>query len=201
MRRFRHLTPRYIFYRSKQWWYTRRNPDHPWLTHQAIQLLHGYLQPTHIGLEWGSGRSTLWFAKQVAHLTSVEDDTAWHTKIETALQAQTLNNVTYHFCQKEDAYVEIGAAFEPGTLDFILVDGTHRALCAQVALDKLKSGGRLIIDNVNWYLPSQSKAPHSRTFEQGPATEAWETVWETIQAWPLEWTSNGVWDTAMFTKP
>jgi hypothetical protein len=32
-------------------WYQKRNPDHPWLTAQAIQILENWLRPTDVGIE------------------------------------------------------------------------------------------------------------------------------------------------------
>jgi hypothetical protein len=46
------------------------HPDVPWLTRQAVEILEDWLKPGYVGLEWGSGRSTLWFARRVSHLTS-----------------------------------------------------------------------------------------------------------------------------------
>jgi hypothetical protein len=58
----------------------------------------------------------------------------------------------------------------------------------------------LIIDNVNWYLPCQSKAPNSRTAALGPKTPIWAEVAAELAGWRSIWTSSGVWDTAIFIK-
>ena len=68
-------------------------------------------------------------------------------------------------------------------------------------MPKIKPGGILIIDNINWHLPSQSKAPGTRPAELGPATITWAEVWQELAGWRRIWTSNGVWDTAIFFKP
>ena len=71
-----HRTPRYVYHRTRQLCYERAHPDEPWLTPAAIGLLATLLRPADTGAEFGSGRSTLWFAARVAALTSVEHDTA-----------------------------------------------------------------------------------------------------------------------------
>jgi len=201
MQKYRHLTPPYIYRRTKHWWYTRTYPDHPWLTRDAVAHLANYLRPGHRGLEWGSGRSTIWFAKRLAHLTSVEHHAGWYDEINTALQKETLSNVSYLFREDAETYVEVATSFEPESLDFILVDGILRDRCAQAALPILKSGGCLVIDDAHRYLPSDASTPHARTFAQGPASETWDAVWQTIQHWPTTWALNGVSDTFLFTKP
>jgi len=40
--------------------YEKTHPDAPWLTAHAIAFLVDWLRPEDTGVEWGSGRSTLW---------------------------------------------------------------------------------------------------------------------------------------------
>jgi hypothetical protein len=65
-------TPRYVCNRTRQYLYERRHPDAQWLTPAAIGLLGSLLRPTDGGAEFGSGRSTIWFAERVTGLTSIE---------------------------------------------------------------------------------------------------------------------------------
>lgn len=74
MRSYRHWTPRYLRDRFGVMLFQRRHPDAPGLSPEAVSLLSTLLEPTHAGLEWGSGRSTIWFARRVAELVSVEHD-------------------------------------------------------------------------------------------------------------------------------
>jgi hypothetical protein len=74
----RSFRPAYFFKRLDQMWFAKAHPDAPWLAKSAILLLDSYLKPGDIGFEWGSGRSTLWFAQRVAHLYSVEDNRDWY---------------------------------------------------------------------------------------------------------------------------
>lgn len=209
MRSFRHWTPRYVRDRVSEMFYRAANPEVPWLTPCAVQALDSFLRPADVGLEFGSGRSTTWFAKRVAHLTSVEHDEAWFAKVRQLLDQQRRSNVAYlrraMDCPEEQAdrsgYVGVLNDFAPASIDFVLVDGIYRDFCALGAIRILRPGGVLIVDNVNWFLPNRSHAPNSRTAVQGPRGRTWSMVYERIASWRAIWTTSGVTDTAMFIKP
>ena len=86
MRSFQHWTPRYIWNRLALMAYERQHPDRPWLTRAMIENLDTWLRPDDVGLEFGSGRSTIWFAQKVGHLTSVEHHPGWYAKVNDRLQ-------------------------------------------------------------------------------------------------------------------
>jgi predicted O-methyltransferase YrrM len=203
-----HRTPRYVYHRTRQLFYERAHPDDPWLTPTAIGLLATLLRPADTGAEFGSGRSTLWFAARVAALTSVEHDLRWHETVTARLKDRGLGNVDYILAPEDQpmerggdsAYARTALAFPDSSLDFALVDGHYRDYSAKFIMPKIKPGGMLIIDNVNWYLPCRSKAPNTRTAELGPATDVWAAVWRQLAGWRTIWTSSGVWDTAIFIK-
>ena len=206
MRTFRHWTPAYIANRLRVLLDEKTNPNHPWLTKSAVHILESYLKDSDIGLEFGSGRSTLWFAKRVAHITSVEDDVLWLGNVRQMLMDAHVDNVDYRFLSKEAdnsraIYVGVIEEFDKNSLDFCLVDGSHRDLCALGVLEKIRPGGILIIDNVNWYLPSDSYSPNSKSYSQGPGGPAWQEIAKLISTWRKIWTTNGVTDTAFFFKP
>ena len=204
-----HWTPRYVCNRARQLVYERSHGSDPWLTPAAIRLLGSLLRPSDQGVEFGSGRSTVWFARRVAALTSVEHDERWFETVTAALRARGLRNVDYILAPgdqpmergDESAYARTALVFPDESIDFALVDGHYRDWSAKFVLPKIKPGGLLIIDNVNWYLPCRSKAPNSRTAESGPATPVWAEVERELASWRSIWTSSGVWDTAIFIKP
>lgn len=209
-RSFRHWTPRYLWNRLKDKHFRQTHPNLPWFSPQSIVFLHDYLLPTDIGLEFGSGRSTLWFAQKVQHLTSVEHNREWVEKVNSILHASALTNVDMIFQPRlegtpvdipNSGYVAVTRQFGVESLDFVSIDGIYRAECALYSLPLLKHGGLLIIDNVNKYLPSASKAPNSRSFKEGPNGATWEEVWQQLHLWRCYWTGNGVSDTALFFKP
>lgn len=210
-RSFKHWTPRYIFNRANEIYYQRLAPDHPWLTRAANGLLQTLLKPSDQGLEFGSGRSTIWLAKRVSALTSVEHNRLWYDKVYTLLQQERLNGnvqLLLHECHAatdargpESDYVTALNKFEDSSLDFVLVDGVYRSDCAVLAVPKMKPGGMLILDNANWFLPNEdASAPNSRRQSDGPAHSRWAEFLQLVEDWRSIWTSNGVTDTAIFFK-
>ena len=209
MRAWRHLTPRYILNRVNVMIYQKRFPDYPWLTKLANIIISSYLTKSDIGLEFGSGKSTLYFAQIVSFLTSVEHDQQWYSKVNGTLISRGITNVDYRFCPNDidkenlenSEYVKVCNNFSKNTLDFVLVDGNCRATVANLVTDKIRPGGLLIFDNANWYLPCNSVSPNSRTLSQGPASPEWGIFLNSVHNWRCIWTSNGVCDTALYLKP
>ncbi len=210
MKSFQHWSPRYISARLRDKLYRKLNPHNPWLTPIAIDLIDQWLQSEDVGVEFGSGRSTIWFAKRVAFLTSVENNPDWYQRIQQWLDEANLENVEYFLRGEDDTMTDHKRASNylspvidivSEHLDFALVDGRWRSQCANALIPKLRPGGLMIIDNINLYLPSPSRAPNSRTLEEGPLTDDWRRFWEDTKTWRRIWTSNGVFDTALFFKP
>ncbi len=209
MRTFTHWTPRYVKDRLLNIWYLRHFPDRPWITPAAHDILECYLRETDVGLEFGSGRSTVWFAKRVANLASVESDPAWYEGVASRLASERLTNVKQHLFPGPEQtglgvrsdYADVAGQFARDSLDFVLVDGLYRDACALLALEKIRPGGLLIIDNANWFLPSSSRSPASVRTEADIKGEGWKKFSLAVSSWRRIWTSNGVTDTALFLKP
>lgn len=205
----KHWTARYLRDRSFEFLYQKSHPGHPWLTRQANEILETLILSTDAGLEFGSGRSTIWFAKRVKGLISIEHNFDWHRIVSQQIAQMRLDNVDYRYIPKVDAsdnkhliqYTHIFDSIGPNSLDFILVDGIFRESCAIKSLSVLRPGGLLIIDNINWFLPSASISPNSRSFIEGPSNETWKTFSNKTSDWRIVWTSSGVTDTGILFKP
>jgi predicted O-methyltransferase YrrM len=210
--RFRYLryaTPPRLLDRANLTFYELRYPRHPWLTKQANLLLVKLLKPTDIGLEWGTGRSTLWFAPRLKHLTSVEHNEAWYEVVSAELKARNIQNVNYHLHKvdapgtnpQESAYVSVVDDFSDNSLDFVLVDGIYRGACINKVLDKIRPGGILVLDQANLFLPSDSRSLGSLPENSTPASDDWKLFLTRAKGWRLVWTSNGIFDNAIWFKP
>jgi SAM-dependent methyltransferase len=207
MRRISHWTPRYVMNRVSWWAYQRNHPDQPWLNPDAVRLLERLLLPNDQGLEWGSGRSTAWFAGRVKHLTSVEHNPQWHQIVSEQLRAAGRTNVTYKLLpapqegrEAESEYVRAYESFAAGSLGFVLVDGVARDFCVAGVLDRIAPGGVLVIDDAHRYFDHQTYSPLSRN-GRGPANERWGQVARTLSGWRHMWTSQGISDTAIWIRP
>jgi SAM-dependent methyltransferase len=205
-RSFRHWTLRYLIDRTRDRWYQSTHPNDPWLTPISIKFLDAWLKPIDRGLEFGSGRSTLWFARRVTALTSVEHAPVWFERTRRVLAAQGISNVDHRLITgrgSEDpaGYASVADNFAEDSLDFVLVDGIYRDSCAMATLSKLRPGGLLVIDDAHRYLPSRSIAPYARSLAQGPATPLWATFLADVHTWRCLWTSKGVSDTVLYIKP
>jgi len=205
----KHWTPRYIYDRIKLYYYQRNNPEYPWLVNRVMAFLELYLKNDDVGLEFGSGRSTLWFAKKVKHITSIEHDSKWYQWVSEQIKAHGLSNkVDYHLFANEAGksasckYVDIIDTFNKDSFDFVLIDGMSRDICALKSLDTLKKGGIIIIDNVNWYIPRRdpSRAPNSRGVQHGFASDQWRDFYSVVAGWRGMWESDGITDTALWFK-
>jgi len=197
-----HWTPRYLKDRALAYAYEWTHPRAPWFTRYAVRLLEHRLQPEHAGLEWGSGRSTLWLAQRTARLISIEHDPGWYDKARRGLATLPNPSATVLLRTVEPpAYLEPCNALDDGLLDYVVVDGARRGECALAAIPKLRSGGTLVIDDIHRYLPSGSHAPNALPPGADLLSPVWRDVRDALAQWPCEWTSDGVRDTALFTKP
>jgi predicted O-methyltransferase YrrM len=151
------------FARVRYWVWERRNPDKPWLTPGAVAFLEAHLTPGMTGLEFGSGRSTRWYARKLRHLTSVEHHAGWAEIVKGQLAAVGIANVDYRVVPLDHPesegerpvydppprYVAVASEFADGALDFVVVDGHYRSHCIRAVLGKLRPGGLLLVDDAN----------------------------------------------------
>ncbi len=161
--RFWMTHPRLLVWRLRYYFWELLNADKPWLCPGTVAFCKRHLDKSMKGLEFGSGRSTTWFASKVCSLTSVEHDLVWYQNIQQRLIRAGVANVDYRFVpldhpmgdaeaapdQPPPAYVRVADEFSDYTLDFVLVDGHYRDDCIRRALPKLRRGGYLILDDVN----------------------------------------------------
>jgi len=201
----KHWTPRYIISRLLNIIYEFRHPEHPWLTSHSIKLLDELLKPSDVGLEFGSGRSTLWLVKRLKYLTSVEDNEVWYQNISNDIKIKNINNIDYLYKSSKydnpyvSEYFKVLQNIRSNSLDFILVDGSLRDIIAIECVEKLKLGGILVIDNANWFLSHYSLSPSSLGMKNS-MNDNWEKFLNSTKDWRLIWTTNGVTDTALFIK-
>jgi SAM-dependent methyltransferase len=121
-------------------------PPLPWICYEGIGYLQRKLGPGSRVLEFGSGMSTLWYARHAKEVCSVEDYRPWYAKVQTLLEKGGYSNVVYRFADNPDYYVEFMQGDKEG-FDLIMVDGSHRSRCIAQSADLLRRGGVLYLDD------------------------------------------------------
>ena len=179
------------------------------MTATAVEILTGWLLPTDSVLEWGSGRSTLWFAQRVQRLISVEHDRDWYTTVGKQLsEAQGIHAAVERHLIPGGESADDGAGLEYShitdhigdtSLDLVLVDGIQRDICAAAALPKLRPGGILVLDNADWYFQTGTRTPAAKRNKLWSPT--WAQFQKAVSGWRRLVTSNGVWDTVFWIRP
>ncbi len=184
-----------------------RNPQVPWTTQASIKTFRRILTKNMIGFEYGSGNSTVFFAKHLKHLTSVEHNQDWFNIVKGNLEKLGLTNVDYHFIpmgKKEDKtysfyqdfaltesdfqirteyhdYFSFIKEYPNNHFDFIIVDGRARVECCLNAIPKLKSSGIFVLDNSD--------------------RARYKPVFKVLENWKNVTTTTGLFDTTIWFKP
>jgi hypothetical protein len=147
----------------------------PWYSFAAIDFLRRSLTKDTRVYEYGSGGSTVFFARHVQEVISVEHDADWSHKVKKVLADHCLANVTLQFIAPEvdeslhkadpanplhyvssderyknhsfKAYASSIDRYPDGHFDLVAIDGRARPSCFHHAMTKVKPGGFLLLDN------------------------------------------------------
>lgn len=121
-------------------------PAMPWISYAAIDSLDRFLHKNSRVLEFGSGMSTIWYAKRAGEVYAVEDSGPWYARVVDLVSRAHLRNVHLQYAEQADAYSRFMASDSAG-FDLIVVDGNYRYRCTVEALPLLRSGGIFYLDN------------------------------------------------------
>lgn len=123
----------------------------PWFSYPAIDFLSQLDISGKDVFEWGCGFSTLYWGARARSVFSVESNLKWIGKIEPRLPA---NCKIIHTTLDIEDYAGKISQFQQ--FDIIIIDGyTHtRTTCCEKALQHLKPGGIIILDNSDRCLKS-----------------------------------------------
>ncbi len=117
----------------------------PWLGYRAVHRLGSLLKPDHQVLEFGSGMSSLFFARRCARLVSVESDPHWFAQVRGIFGKEGISNVDYRL-RSVESYTVL-PDLPDHSFDLVIVDGIMRDAEALAAVAKVKSGGYIFFDN------------------------------------------------------
>lgn len=195
--------------KRRYWRYQRLNPHTPWITPPIITALERLLDKEMLGFEFGSGRSTLFYAQRIQFIWAIEHDEAWYAKVYEDISKKQIGNIglrlvkpekeidypnissenhidltSQEYPVKDDlfkCYVDSLDEFENEYFDFVAVDGRARVSCALKAMGKLKPGGILLLDN------SERKR--------------YASIHRELAKWPKIVGTTGLTDTTLWLKP
>lgn len=148
---------------------TAHVPNWPYTATHYLALR---LRPKAVVFEYGGGGSTLWLARRVKSLTTVEHHPDWFTRIDQELTRSGTKNCVlllraprmsapasngtageradYRSSLEEGTFEDYVKAIEPfpdGHFDVVLVDGRCRPACLLHAARKVLPGGLLVLDD------------------------------------------------------
>ena len=142
----------------------------PWLSKQAVDFLDSIVSEDSTIFEWGSGGSTLRYAPKAKRIVSIENDKSWYDKLLVEFKERGISNVELKFIPNDNetsrdtlnlnsyssnslhykhkvfrTYVKEIDSHE--SFDLVIVDGRSRASCIMHAIDKVKVGGYIMLDD------------------------------------------------------
>jgi hypothetical protein len=146
----------------------------PWISLKAIRFLERFLTPEMTVLEYGSGGSTIFFARRCKHVISIEDDPVWLGAVRRRLDALRLTNAEVLLCETGSLYNSASAEFRESSYlkasdglnpDIVLVDGAdeiraygrenyepRRSICFHhVEPMMVAHGGIIMVDDASLY--------------------------------------------------
>lgn len=117
----------------------------PWYTYPAIEFINQLDFTGKTVFEFGSGFSTLFWAARAKRVVSVENDAEWYRIVREQLPANCELLLETDLDRYADAITQYPEGF-----DVIVVDGGSRRKCCLQALNALKKGGVIVLDNSDW---------------------------------------------------
>lgn len=147
---------------------TTLNDRIPWLNYKSKRWLDEYIKPGMNVFEYGTGGSTLYFLGNRCKPVSIEHDRQWYQNVQQAIGESGNKHSAYHLIQPQqteqtnpqyrseypgyenmsfEEYVRKIETFDNGFFDIILIDGRARVDCLRHAIEKVRPGGTIILDN------------------------------------------------------
>lgn len=147
----------------------------PWFSYEAIDFLDQFVKPHMIVAEYGSGGSTIFFARRAAFVYAIEDNREWYDRVCRRLNEKWIANVNLILCPfdfKEPVGFEKSDylhALPDAPLDVIVVDGTEewiqvRPACFRHAEKHIKPGGIIVVDD-SWRYPELHRKNRAKRVE------------------------------------
>jgi hypothetical protein len=145
------LSQRYSGYLIDQGWFNSFNSNAPvdsnnepipWLTYPFIDFIIPRLSNRLTLFEFGAGNSTLFYAKRVKEVVSIEHNKDWYKKISK----QAMDNVKLIYKELNEEYPKYLQTLNR-KFDIIIVDAEERVNCIKYSLNALSEAGVIVLDD------------------------------------------------------
>jgi len=147
----------------------------PWFSYAAIDFLEKFVRPQMKVCEYGSGGSTIFFARRAQSVFSIEDNAKWAELVSKRVAELLLKNVRLKLCPfdfkapagfEQSDYLQ---ALPDEDFDVIVVDGSEewikvRPVCFAKAETRIKPGGIIVVDD-SWRYPVIRENHHAKSFK------------------------------------
>jgi len=139
---------------------------YPLLSPEFLEWLESFLNKDMKAFEYGSGMSTLFIAKRVKELISIEHSPKWHHLVSEKLKESNISNCRSILIEPEystgndyrsmdrqyenlsfEKYCKAIENYPDNYFNFVFVDGRARDFCLPHASKKVRPGGVLILDD------------------------------------------------------
>lgn len=127
----------------------------PWINYPAMERLGTILNRESKVLEFGSGTSTLWFSKRCALIVTIESDPHWFTFVKS----RAAENVDARLCTEQEEYCRV-TGYPDKYFDLVVVDGRWRDRSMSTALQMVRTGGQIYLDNSDVQDAEHQSAKH-----------------------------------------
>lgn len=115
----------------------------PWYTRPCLEVIDKWDFKNKYVFEYGVGYSTIWYRSRGAYVWGVDSNQNW-----VDLANDDFPRIQLH--QNAEDYVKF-ISRSINIFDIVIIDGSFRDDCTEYALQNLKPGGKLILDN--WLQP------------------------------------------------
>lgn len=131
----------------------------PWYTYSAIEYIKQLDFSEREVFEYGSGNSTIFWSKLAKRVVSIENNREWYEIVSQNIS----QNVEIKLIKDDAAYIQ--EILQHENFDVIVVDGSHRLDCATTAVNRLKPGGFIILDNADWHVKTAKTLRNSNLIQ------------------------------------
>lgn len=116
----------------------------PWVTYSFIDFISERIKKEHSVFEFGSGNSTIYYAKRALKVVSVEHDKDWFDRISSSTPINS--EMIYSELKEGGEYSKMPASLG-SKFDIIIVDGRDRVNCCYNSITALTENGVVVLDD------------------------------------------------------